>query len=404
VTVEHDVAVVGAGPAGLAAACLLSQDGMKVALVAPPAGNDSRTVALMQPTLRLLEYIAVWPGVLQTSSAPLRRQRIIDDTGSLFQGPALAFSARDMGLDAFAWNIPLQSLIEALRERAAALGVRIMPQRCIGSQTSPECVTIMLEDSSSASARFCIAADGATSTLRQHAGIGTTEWRFDQSALVTTFSHSAPHDDTSTEYHKRGGPCTVVPLPGNRCALVWMMPPEAASRLLQYSAGEFLAELQAATHGDLGRLSGLGPRSAFPMKGLTANRFAAGRTLLVGEAAHVVPPIGAQGLNMSFRDVGMAADLLLVDSDGDPSHLAADYDKRRQREVVPRQQMISLVNKSLLLDLLPLDAARAAALWTVHGLEPLRKSVMSLGLGLSGQLPFAMRERPVSGSCAAGSH
>lgn len=388
-----DVIIAGAGPAGLAAACLLAQEGLRAALVAPPAGPDPRTVALMQPTLRLLEYIGVWPGELQASSAPLRRQRIVDDTGALVSGPDMIFNARDMGLDSFAWNIPLQLLLGCLRERAQSLGVSLYAQRAVSSTTTADAISVRLEDGSSLQAALCIAADGARSTMRVNAGISTTEWSFDQSALVASFTHSAPHDDTSTEYQRQGGPCTVVPLPGQRSAVVWMGRPADIARLAELAEGGFTAELQAAIHGDLGRLSAVSARTVFAMRGLTATKFAAGRTLLAGESAHVVPPIGAQGLNMSFRDVALAADLILAERVGQVQKIVEHYDQRRRREVLPRQQLISAVNKSLLLGWLPADTARAAALWAVHGLAPLRQAVMSVGLGLSGSLPFAMRQR-----------
>lgn len=391
---SYDVAVVGAGPAGLAAACLLQLEGQRVALAAPTAPADPRTVALMHPTLRLLEYLGIWPASLRQASAALRRQRIVDDTGSFFTSPSLSFLAKDMGLEAFAWNIPLQLLMDGLRSRAHALGVEFLPHAAASSHTTPQDIRIHLADDTIIAARLCIAADGARSIMRRETGIGTSEWSFDQSALVASFEHSASHDDTSTEYTREAGPCTVVPLPGKRSALVWMGRPDDIGKLATLPDGEFLANLQAATHGDLGRLTELSPRAVFPMRGLTATRFSAGRTLLAGEAAHVVPPIGAQGLNMSFRDVGLAADLIIANPTGSVETIVNAYDVRRRQEVVPRQQLITAMNKSLLLGLMPLDAARAAALWSVYGLEPLRRTVMAAGIGLSGQLPFAMRERP----------
>jgi 2-octaprenyl-6-methoxyphenol hydroxylase len=348
----------------------------------------------MQPALRLLEYIGVWPGSLSAQCAPLRRQRIVDDTGSLVAGPDLLFNAADMGLDAFGWNIPLAHLVPALRLRAERLGVTQVPQMALSAETTDQQVILHLADGNRLAARLCIAADGARSAMRASAGISTSQWSFDQSALVAAFTHSAPHDDTSTEYQKRGGPCTVVPLPGNRSALVWMNATAEAERLSGLDDRAFAAELQIAIHGDLGLVSDVSPRTSFPMRGLTATRFAAGRTLLVGEAAHVVPPIGAQGLNMSFRDVALAADLLLPFGATDIADVTRNFESRRKREVVPRQQLISATNLSLLHDALPLDALRASTLWAIRSLAPLRDSVMRLGLGLNGPLPFAMRERP----------
>ena len=127
--------VVGGGPAGLAAACLLAKEGISTALIGNQPAPEARTVALMQPTLRMLSYINVWPGKLRSISAPLKRQRIVDDTGSLFVAPDMVFEARELGLDAFAWNIPLNDLIPALRAEAVSAGVELVEDKVIDATT-----------------------------------------------------------------------------------------------------------------------------------------------------------------------------------------------------------------------------------------------------------------------------
>jgi 2-octaprenyl-6-methoxyphenol hydroxylase len=154
---------------------------------------------------------------------------------------------------------------------------------------------------------------------------------------------------------------------------------------------ELAAEIQIETHGELGLVSNLGPRKSFPMKGLTARQFAKGRVILIGEAAHVVPPIGAQGLNMSLRDAALAADLILASKDAGSDRLMAEYNALRRAEVLPRQQLIDLMNKSLLLGLLPLEGARALSLSALHYLGPLKRFIMERGLQPKSNLPYAMR-------------
>jgi 2-octaprenyl-6-methoxyphenol hydroxylase len=127
------------------------------------------------------------------------------------------------------------------------------------------------------------------------------------------------------------------------------------------------------------------------MKGLTARQFAMDRVMLIGEAAHVVPPIGAQGLNMSLRDAALAADLILASKDAGSDSLMAEYNAMRRAEVLPRQQLIDLMNRSLLLGLLPLEGARALTLSALHYIGPLKRLVMQQGLQPSHNLPFAMR-------------
>ena len=385
------VIVAGAGPAGLAVAALLAKEGVATTLVAPAPGDDPRTVALMQPSIQLLRYLDIWPGSLEAETSPLRKLRIIDDTGSIFVAPNLEFESRELDLEAFGWNVPLGLLLPTLHRRAEELGVTFIEATATGAISRDDAIHITLSNTTEISATLCLAADGANSALRKAVGIATDTWSYDQAAIATSFTHSMGHGDVSTEYHKSAGPFTTVPLPGNRSSLVWMERPARAEALMAMGDKELAAEIQIETHGELGLISNLGPRKSFPMKGLTARQFAKDRVMLIGEAAHVVPPIGAQGLNMSLRDAALAADLILASRDaGSDSHLA-EYNAMRRAEVLPRQQLIDLMNKSLLLGLLPLEGARALSLAALHHFGPLKHLVMQQGLQPRHNLPFAMR-------------
>jgi 2-octaprenyl-6-methoxyphenol hydroxylase len=388
---DYEVIVAGAGPAGLAAAALLAKEGVATALIAPGSAEDPRTVALMQPSIQLLRYLDIWPGSLETQTAPLRKLRIIDDTGSLLAAPNLEFESQELNLEAFGWNIPLGLLLPALRKCAEVLGVTFIEATAIGARSSGDAIHITLSNAAEFSASFCLAADGANSAMRKAAGIATDNWSYDQTAIATSFAHSKGHDNVSTEYHKSAGPFTTVPLPENRSSLVWMEHPARAESLMTMDDGELAAEIQIETHGELGLISNLGLRKSFPMKGLTARQFAKDRVMLIGEAAHVVPPIGAQGLNMSLRDAALAADLILANKDAGGDHFMAEYNAMRRAEVLPRQQFIDLMNKSLLLGFLPLEAARAVSLSALYYLGPLKRFVMEHGLQPKDNLPFAMR-------------
>ena len=388
---DYKVIVAGAGPAGLAAAALLAKEGIATALVAPAAAEDPRTVALMQPSIQLLRYLDIWPGSLEAQTAPLRKLRIIDDTGSLLVAPNLEFDSQELNLEAFGWNIPLGLLLPALRKRAEDLGVAFIEATATGARSSGDAIHITLSNASEISASLCLAADGANSAMRKAAGIATDTWSYDQTAIATSFAHSMDHDNISTEYHKSAGPFTTVPLPESRSSLVWMERPARAEALMAMSDGELAAEIQIETHGELGLISNLGPRKSFPMKGLTARQFAKDRVILIGEAAHVVPPIGAQGLNMSLRDAALAADLILASKDAGSDSLMAEYNALRRAEVLPRQQLIDLMNKSLLLGLLPLEGARALSLSALHYVGPLKRFIMEHGLQSKHNLPYAMR-------------
>lgn len=384
---SFEAIVVGGGPAGLAACCLLAKAGIGCAIIAgrEQAKDDPRTVALMMPTLGILSGLELWPGALIDISAPLQKLRLVDDTGSLVTAPEAIFEARELDLDAFGWNIPLTALIAALRDKAAQLGAEIVSENATRAAAQSGHVEIEAAGRTYR-ATVAIAGDGRSSLLREAAHIPVRNWSYDQAAIATSFAHSAPHGGVSTEYHRPGGPFTTVPLPGNRSSLVWMDRPAAIARFMTLADRDIAAEIQLATHGELGRIGEVGPRRSFPMAGLIARSFARDRIMLVGETAHVVPPIGAQGLNMSLRDgAGAAALIAEAKADGrDPGapDALALYDRQRRADVEPRQSIIDMMNRSLLLGMLPLDAGRAASLAILKSFAPLRQFVMRRGLGL----------------------
>lgn len=381
-TADFDILVAGAGPAGLAAACLFAAQGRRVAVVAPSgnAGYDPRTMALMQPQVRILERIGLWPAALREASEALRRLRMVDDTGSLLGAPTLTFDPAEIGEQLFGWNIPLARLVPALAERAEALGVTRIDAEADACRPAPGAIEVSA-GSDRYIARLAIAADGRKSVLRDAASIRCERWTYEQSALATSFSHSGAHDGVSTEYHRGAGPCTTVPLPGNHSALVWLERPARIDDLMALDDNDLAAEIQIATHGELGRVSDIGPRRAFAMEGLSARSYAGSRTMLIGETAHVFPPIGAQGLNMSLRDAAAAADVTAGTADPGAADLLHEYDAARRRDIAPRQTIIHLMNRSLLAGLMPLESGRAIGLDVLANFGPLRRYVMRRGLG-----------------------
>ena len=394
---KADAIVAGTGPSALAAAALLARHDVPTALVGPQAGpgSDPRTIALMQPSIRLLCHLGLWQGKLQEVAQPLRRLRLIDDTGGALVSPTVTFSASELNLEEFGWNLPVAALTEALRDLCVSSGVSRITGLIETVAVADAAVSVSCSTGTEIAAQVMVAADGRGSFVRQALGIAMEEWSYEQSAIATTFEHSAAHEDLSIEYHRPAGPLTTVPLPGNHSGLVWMESPERADELMALSEREFACELQAATHGQLGRIFTVGDRTSFAMRGLIASDFGGPRALLVGEAAHMAPPIGAQGLNMSFRDAATAAELI-----GDARRKGADigsaevvqrYGELRRRDVLPRQSLIHAMNHSLLSGLLPFSALRVLGMAAIERIVPLRKLVMNQGLAPSQPLPLAMR-------------
>jgi 2-octaprenyl-6-methoxyphenol hydroxylase len=187
--VNTKVAVVGAGPAGLVAATLLACEGVECVLVGPEAPDDPRTMALMSPSIRLLERIGVWSGALSGASAPLRHLHIFDDTGNMIEAPELRFAASELGLYAFGYNVPLVQLVPALREVLSKGPVGRVSGKVAHVDISDNAITLVTEAGQSIAAQAAIAADGARSTLREAAGIAVHNWSFDQDAMVANFDH-----------------------------------------------------------------------------------------------------------------------------------------------------------------------------------------------------------------------
>jgi 2-octaprenyl-6-methoxyphenol hydroxylase len=195
------------------------------------------------------------------------------------------------------------------------------------------------------------------------------------------FGHSLPHDDTSTEFHTETGPFTIVPLPGNRSSLVWVDRPASAATHARLAADALAAKIEARSAAILGAVAVEGPAQVFPLAGMNARRFAAGRAVLVGEAAHLFPPIGAQGLNLGYRDVA-ALGRILAGRLPDPGaeRVLAAYDRARRTDVLTRTAAVDALNRTLLSGFLPVQAARGFGLFLLDQVPALRRAVMRQGV------------------------
>jgi 2-octaprenyl-6-methoxyphenol hydroxylase len=387
-----DVVVVGGGPAGLSTAIAMAQSGVKTALVARRAPYaDNRTTALLGGSVDFLEQLEVWPRC-KDKAAPLQAMRLVDDTGRLIRAPEVRFSCDEIGLDAFGYNIDNRSLIIALEQRAAELPdlARFDDE---ADTISPEESTVEVRagQGKSISARLVVGADGRQSLCREAAGISVRRRDLHQAALTFNVSHTRPHRNISTEFHTPQGPCVFVPLPGNRCSVVWVAAPREAERLMTLSDDELSAAAEAQSHSVLGRLSVEPGRHVFPLAIEQPQQFAKARIVLVGEAAHVLPPIGAQGLNMGLRDAADIADIvreaMLSGEDPGSPQVLKRYGSARRSDVTSRTFAIDLANRSLLSDFLPMQSLRAAGLHLIGSIGPLRRLAMREGLAPSWRPP-----------------
>jgi 2-octaprenyl-6-methoxyphenol hydroxylase len=395
---DVDIVVAGGGPAGLVAAAAFGHRGFRTLVVDPrPAVTDEadpdadlRTTALLQPARMFLDEIGLWSR-LADHATPLATMRIVDAGGET-PAPRVRrdFNADDIGPLPFGWNLPNWLL---RREFVAALdaidnvdyrpgvGVASILTRTGGARVS-------LDDGTTVLARLVVAADGRHSRVRQAAGIGVRTTRYGQKALAFAVTHDAPHDNISTEIHRSGGPFTLVPLPdrdGRPCsAVVWMERGPEAQRLMALDAAAFSAAATARSGALYGPLTLTGRRSIWPIISQIADRFHGERIALVAEAAHALPPIGAQGMNMSFADIRCLADLASRSDDPGAPEVLRAYDRTRRPDVALRVTGIDMLNRTSMAAPRIIRDMRGAGIAALHGIAPLRRTLMQLGLGARG--------------------
>lgn len=389
---DSPIIVAGTGPAGLIAALALARKGFAVSLVGPRVNDaDRRTTALMVPSLQYLDSLGVLKAVAP-EAAPLMKMRIVDATERLIRAPVVTFSAGEIGEPYFGLNIANRVLNAALDNAVRGESAIVRYETVVEHWTlAADHVSARLADGSELIAKLAVAADGRFSPAREAAGISISTSRLPQSALVLNFAHSRPHGSISTEFHTQTGPFTQVPLKGDRSSLVWVVQPHQAEEMIALDDAELSARIEQRMQSMLGRVTVEPGRQIYPLASATPRRFAQNCVALVGEAAHIFPPIGAQGLNLGVRDIRDLVDTIVVNSaDPGAEQCLQTYDRKRRPDIVARTTAVTLLNKSLLSGMLPAQLARSIGLGALGGLAPLRAIFMREGLrpgsGLSGFL------------------
>jgi 2-octaprenyl-6-methoxyphenol hydroxylase len=399
---EVDILVVGGGPAGLSAAAIFAGHGLSVLCVdkAPPVvdarapGADLRTAALMTPSVDALAGAGAWAR-LSDQAAPLWVMRLLDAGGAEPEIRRRAdFEASEMQDRPFGWNLPNVAIRAALidhlheapnAELRAPAGLARLTFR------SAEAIAA-LTDGSQVRAKLVVAADGRDSETRAMAGLTARRWGYGQKALVFAVSHPLPHDGVSTEIHRTGGPFTLVPLPDrdglHRSSVVWMETGPNAHALMDMDASAFEAAALIRSCGVLGPLSLASGRALWPIVSQLAERLDGPRTALIAEAAHVVPPIGAQGLNMSIKDAAILGAIVAEtrakgEDIGAPAVLAR-YHRARWPDMAARVAGVDALNRAALAEAQPLRDLRAMGLSAIYELGPVRKAMMKMGMGAEG--------------------
>lgn len=395
--IKTDILVSGGGVAGLTAAAAFGSAGFSVICTDPEppvtdreaSGADHRSTAFLHPSIPVLQAAGLWDR-LAPHAAPLQVMRIIDAGGPVSEPRIVKdFDAAEISDQPFGWNLPNWLLRREMVARLAQLpNVTFLPGTATARVMTREAEALAtLSDGKRISARLIVAADGRNSTVRQEVGIDVTTTRYGQKALAFAVAHPIPHNNVSTEIHRSGGPFTLVPLPdrngGPASAVVWMETGPEVARLAALPMDAFEAAINERSCGILGPLRLDSALTLWPIITQVAERLTAPHVALIAEAAHVMPPIGAQGLNMSLADLSALLDLAVarpVDL-GSPEMLAA-YERKRHLEVKARLAGVDLLNRTSMLGEPFLRDLRAGALNALYSLGPVRKTLMKAGLGV----------------------
>ena len=393
---ETDIVISGGGVAGLTAAAAFGTAGFNVLIVEPnppitlqnDAGADLRTTAFLQPAQTFLDRAGLW-SKLSADATALQIMRIVDASGADGAIRTTAdFDAADVSDKPFGWNLPNWLLRREMVSRLAELP-NVAFRTGVGfasmvARTAYALVT--LTDGTQVRTQLVIGADGRGSPVRQSAGIDVKTTRYGQKAITFAVTHPAPHNNVSTEVHRQGGPFTLVPLPdhdGKPCsAVVWMDAGPATANHMALDDAEFSAAATARTAEIYGPLTLASKRSVWPIISQTATAMSGPRVALVAEAAHVMPPIGAQGLNMSLSDLDVLLELSIKHRNSHGSRLMLDaYHKARHNDVRLRVAGIDALNRASIAGNPLIQDLRATGIKALFGAAPIRHKLMELGLG-----------------------
>jgi len=394
--ISADIMISGGGIAGMTAACAFGTAGFKVVCVdpAPPITHeadpksDLRSTAFLQPARNTLKTAGIWAH-LEPYATPLDIMRLADAGGELNEVRTVAdFVASEISDEAFAWNLPNWLLRREMLKRIKELNNVTFLTGAETKRITPRTdrAYVQLSNQTQVDCKLVLAADGRNSPTRNMLGIDAKTWRFGQKAIVFSVSHPRAHENVSTEIHRSGGPFTVVPLNDvdgqHFSAVVWMEKGAKAADLMAMDDAQFTETANARSCGILGKLKLESRRMIWPIISRLADKLYGPHTALIAEAAHVIPPIGAQGLNMSLTDIQCLLDLSIGNPQqiGSPTMLAA-YQKARYGDIKMRVKGVNLLNRAAMTDNENLKALRLKGLQTLHGFAPVRKSLMRKGLG-----------------------
>lgn len=397
-----DVAIVGGGLAGLSLALALRQGlgpDADIVLFDPALARDSiddgRASAIAAGARRLLTTIGAWERISREAE-PIRSMVITDSrTKDVARPTFLTFDGDVEPGEAFAHMVPNAALQQSLIDTAREAGIDLRAGAVDAFEADRGGVNITPGTGRLLRAQLLVACDGARSRIRSMAGISTVSWGYGQSGITFTAEHERPHEGRAEEHFLPAGPFATLPLPGNRCSVVWTERTADAERLLALPAVVFQEELEQRFGHRYGWVKVATPPKAYPLGFAMARSFIGERLALVGDAAHLIHPIAGQGLNMGLRDVAALAeavtDAARVGLDFAAPSVLERYQRWRRFDTLAMGVATDGLNRLFSNRSDALRAIRDVGLGVVDRLPRLKGLFIRDAAGLTGAVPKLMR-------------
>jgi len=389
--IEGGLVISGGGIAGLTLALLMAGIGLDVHVIDPIDPQQlkepkvsGRTVALMNSSLNIIRATGVKSP--ESLGNPLQMMRIIDKSIAEQKNDTHDFEAGDIGLEQFGYNIPNNALHHALFKIAQDHKNITLhcPAKLEHFEISSGSCIVTLDNGLEIKSPLLVGADGRNSAVRALAGIKAEERAYGQSAMTFIINHSQSHENIATEFHYTSGPLALVPLPGNQSSVVWVEKTTRAEDLIRLKKQELENIFNDKTDMILGGATLETGVESWPLCSIKAQKLTAPHVALIAEAAHVMSPITAQGLNLSLRDVATLAEILADGvraglSLGDPA-LLAQYERRRSFDYQTRTLGVDSMMRLVSNNIMPLKAARRTGFKMLDAISPLKNFAMRHGL------------------------
>ncbi|AFZ02745.1 FAD-dependent hydroxylase [Calothrix sp. PCC 6303] len=401
---DYDLVIVGGGIAGLTLASALKNSGLTVLLVEAKlesaAAMKGQAYAVHMLSALIFQGIGVWKQILPQIET-YRRVKLSDGDYS----GTVEFSTQDIAADDLGYVAEHQALLYPLQSfvKECANVTVLCPAEVVETQYHQDAAVTTLrvgEETQLIRSRLIVAADGARSRIRENAGIQTQGWKYWQSCIVAFVKPEKSHNQTAYEKFQASGPFAILPLPGNRCRIVWTAPHEEAKALLALNDEQFLVELTNRYGHQMGRLELLGDRFIFPVQLMQSSKYVSNRLALVGDAAHNCHPVGGQGLNLGIRDVAALAQVIeeahTQGEDIGDIQVLKRYQKWRKLENLTILGFTDILDRVFSNNFLPIVLLRRLGLQAMRYIPVLKVFSLKLMIGLLGKTPKIAQQKAIN--------